>query len=78
MTYKLEPWIIRIVSPVEVVIPDGTRKKYINGSVAAADIFDRHYVVEKIEALGGVIVLKLKEVEVAGSNWVGEEEQGFF
>ena len=78
MTYKLEPWITRIVSPVEVVIPDGTRKKYINGSVAAADIFDRHYVVEKIEALGGEIVLTLKEVEIAGSTWVGEEQQGFF
>ena len=78
MTYKLEPWITRIVSPVEVVILDGTRKKYINGIVAAADIFDRHYVVEKIEALGGVIVLTLKEVEVAESTWVGEEQQGFF
>ena len=78
MTYKLEPWITRIVSPVEVVILDGTRKKYINGNVAAADIFDRHYVVEKIEALGGVIVLTLKEVEVAESTWVGEEQQGFF
>ena len=77
MTYKLEPWITRIVSPVELVIPDGTRKKYINGSAAAADIFDRHYVVEKIEALGGEIVLTLKEVEVAGSTWIGEEQTFF-
>ena len=77
MTYKLEPWITRIVSPVEVVLPDVTRKKYINGSAAGADIFDRHYVVEKIEALGGEIVLTLKEVEVAGSTWIGEEQTFF-
>ena len=78
MTYRLEPWIRKIDSPVIVTLPDGTQKRYISGSAAAEDIFDRHYVVEKIEALGGEIVLTLKEVEVAGSTWVGEEQQGFF
>ena len=78
MTYRLEPWIRKIESMTILALPDGVQKRYISGRAAAADTFDRHYVVEKIEALSGEIVLTVKEVEVAGSTWVGEEQQGFF
>lgn len=78
MTYKLEPWIDKINSIVTVILPDGTQKRYISGSVAAADVFDRHYVVKSLSAVGSEVLIQLEEAEVPATGWIGEEQQGFF
>jgi len=78
MTYRLEPWIDKINSIVTVILPDGTLKRYISGSVAATDIFDKHHVVKSLSAVGGEILIQLEEVEAPSTTWIGEEQQGFF
>ncbi len=78
MTYRLEPWIEKIQSAIMMTLPDGTQKRYISGSVAAADVFDKHYVVKNIVAISGEILIQLEEVDVPSTVWIGEEQQGFF
>ena len=78
MTYKLEPWIEKIKSLTTVILPDGSSRRYINGSIAANDVFDKHYYVSELGAMGGEITLKLKEAEAPATSWIGEEQQSFF
>ena len=78
MTYRLEPWIEKIHSTITITLPNGTQKRYINGSAAAADIFDKHYVVKNVVAISGEILIQLEEVDVPSTGWIGEEQQGFF
>ena len=70
MTYKLEPWIEKIKSIVTVILPDGTQKRYISGSVAVEDIFDQHYVVRTVTAIGSEILIQLVEAEVPATGWI--------
>ena len=78
MTYKLEPWVGKIKSLVTVILPNGEMRRYLNGSVAASDIFDKHYIVTEISAVGGDIILTLQILSMPDNNWIGEEQQGFF
>lgn len=77
MTYKLEPWVGKISSSVIVTFPDGTSRRYVGGGAVVDDVFECHYVVDKIAAVSGEIALILKNVEIAGSNWIGEEQSEF-
>ncbi len=77
MTYRLEPWIAKISALVTVMLPDGTQRRYIDGSVAAYDAFEKHYVVNNISAVGGEIILSMEEVETTNTNWIGEEQTFF-
>lgn len=82
MTYKLEPGLRRIVSPVVIILPDGSRKKYDNGAQVCEDVFVRYYRVDEIRAVNGdgigLIEIKLKTLEApVGSNWIGEEQTLF-
>lgn len=63
ITYKLEPIVSKIVSPVAFILPDGERKEYSSGTEACEDKFDHKYVVERIQALEGSIEIELSEVD---------------
>ncbi len=55
MTYKLEPRLSCIVSPMV----DGERREYSSGVEACEDAFDHSYRVEEIQAVDGVIYIYL-------------------
>lgn len=78
MTYKLEPWVGKINAPITVVFPGGEKLRLENGSAVAKSVFDKHYVVSSIGAEADRIILKLEEIELLSTGWIGEEQQGFF
>lgn len=78
MTYKLNPEIEKIHSPVIIALPDGTISEYDSGSEAAAAVFEKHYVVQSMTAVGDKIELQLSEIRMPDSStWIGEEQTFF-
>ena len=78
MTYKLEPGLNRIISPVVIILPDGEKREYGSGVEACEDSFDHSYRVEEIRAVDGVIEIKLKLATTPdATNWTGEEQTFF-
>lgn len=78
MTYTLPPAIEKIVSSVVLVFPDGARREYEDGKTAVADVFDRTYQVERIQAIEGNVEIVLKERQSPELYWIGEEALSFF
>ena len=61
MTYKLEPGLSRITSPIKLRLPGGKIKEFENGAAACAAVFDHRYVVREIRAVDGTVEITLKE-----------------
>ena len=59
MTYKLDPVVEKIKSPVVLIIGD-KKKSYESGKNAAEDVFDKRYVVESLRSAGEAIEVELK------------------
>ena len=78
MTHKLNPEIWKILSPLVLVFPDGTRQQYPDGHSAVAVVFDHKYVISTMHAVNDFIELKLVEQEAPKMNWSGEEPSTFF
>lgn len=78
MTYKLNPAIKKIVSPVVIVFEDGHRREFSDGKSAASAIFDKHYIVTCIKAINDVVELTITENKGPEINWIGEENISFF
>ena len=81
MTYKLEPGLARITSPIEIIFPDGTRREYVSGVAVTEAVFDKKYQVIEIKAVAGTIQLTLAETNTEPSEpstWIGEEQTSFF
>ena len=74
VTYKLEHGIRRINSPVVILLPDGKRIEYYDGSAAFSDSFEKRYLVKDIRAVENKIEIGLSEVEVVNTSWIGEEQ----
>ena len=72
MTYKLEPGVSRITSPIKLHLPGGEIKEFENGIEACRAVFDHRYVVWEIRAVENVVVVKLEEAEVLNG------EESFF
>ena len=68
MTYKLEPGLSRIVSPLILIFPDGGRMEFENGAAACAAVFDHRYVVREIRAAVDTIEIKVEEMEMPGGE----------
>lgn len=77
MTYRLNPIIEKIQSPVKLILPDRLVREYESGTAASADTFDKNYVISSITAEEGTVVITLSESQTAGSSWVGEEQTFF-
>lgn len=67
MTYRLEPGLSRIVSPVAIHLPDGKRIEYENGTEACEVTFNHKYVVENMRATDNKIEIKLLEADSLNS-----------
>lgn len=63
MTYRLEPIIEKIVSPVVLIFPDGNKKEYKSGAKACEDTFNHKYVAESIRATDNKIDITLSEAD---------------
>ena len=73
MTYKLEPGLGRIMSPILLCFPDGHTASFSSGEEACEIAFDRNYRVTEIWAAGDRIEIRLEEKAVPEINTVGEE-----
>ncbi len=78
MTYRLNPEIGKIESGVVLIYPDGSRKEYSSGMMAADDTYDKRYLITGLKAVDSVIELQLKEQDIPVMNWCGEENVSFF
>ena len=78
MTYKLNPVIRKIASPIMLVFPDGTKQQCESGKAAADAVFDHKYVISTMHAVNDAIELKLVEQEAPIMNWSGESATSFF
>ncbi len=78
MTYKLNPEIRKIISPVVLVFPDGNKQEYDNGEKITEDSFKRKFMVTEIRAVNEKIEVKLTEQEAPNMTWSGEEAVSFF
>ncbi len=63
MTYKLNPIIEKMQSPVRIILPDESVREYESGADAAADTFDNHYNIQSIKSDGNIIEIKAEAVE---------------
>ena len=78
MTYKLNPALKKILSPIVIISPDGMKKEYRNGNELIDAVFDKCYTVKSIEAQESVIQIILEERIIPEMNWYGEEAVSFF
>ena len=77
MTYKLNPSVAKIKSPVVLCFPKGEQRRFASGLDTAEVEFDKHYVISGISADEGTILLELEEADLPRMNWAGEEATFF-
>jgi len=73
LTYKLEPGLARITSPVCLLFPSGEKMEFENGEMACEAVFDKRWRVTEMRAAGDAIEIKLEEMRVPEVNPIGEE-----
>ena len=79
MTYKMNPELRKIRSPVTLIFPDSTEKNFESGSEIVNVVFDKRYVITEITAEDSKIRLELVEQQDKPAiNWCGEETISFF
>ena len=80
MTYKLNPEVKKIQSPVVVKFSNqAAEMTFANGAALADAVFDRYYLIESLAAESGSVVLTLRENDTINAvNWAGEEAVSFF
>ena len=77
MTYKLNPQLKLIKSPVILLI-DGQESSYGSGEELTTLTFEKNYIVDSVGARGDKVVVTLKENDRQFNiNWIGEEEVSF-
>lgn len=78
MTYKLNPEVRKITSPVTLVIGGETRN-YPNGEALTELTFDKRYRITSLSAQGGEVVLNLEEnKQVNDTAWNNDKKVSFF
>lgn len=80
MTYKLNPEVKKIVSPITVRF-DGVDDVLVfaNGIALAEANFEKNYLIESVSARDGTIEITIRENDMVNAlNWVGEEAVSFF
>ena len=78
MTYKLNPNIKMILSPIILVFPEGNRACYPNGKAAKDASFEKPYQIETLKAIEKSIEVTLRERRIEDLTWHGEEAASFF
>ena len=78
MTYKLNPSLEKIQSPVILILPDGERREYIDGAAVTEDVFNKMLLIDSLRAVGNTVEIKLAEPKVETTTWIGEEQTFFW
>ena len=73
MTYRLEPGLARITSPIILLFPDHTTRRFSSGDDVCKAVFDRKWRVVEITTGDGEIELLVEEMTVPEINALGEE-----
>ena len=73
MTYKLEPGLGRIMSPILLRFPDGHTAFFSSGVEVCRAVYDRKYRVVEMKAVENMVEIKLELTAVPEINAVGEE-----
>lgn len=73
MTYKIEPGLGRITSPITLLFPDGAKKEYKGGKELCETAFNRKYRVVEMRAVENAVEIKLEPMTTPIINPVGEE-----
>lgn len=78
MTYKLNPNLAKIESPVILII-DGIEHRCENGEAVTKLTFERNYLVDKITARDNLVVITLKlNGNINTVYWDSEEAVSLF
>lgn len=80
MTYKLNPEVKKITSPI-IIKFDGSEEvlSYEDGAALAEADFEKNYLIDSVSAKDSSIEITLRENDkVNVVNWVGEEAVSFF
>lgn len=49
MTYKINPEVEKILSPIKLVLENGESQMFENGKQLAKAVFDKHYNIQSYE-----------------------------
>ena len=49
MTYKINPEVEKILSPIKLVLENGESQMFENGKQLAQAVFDKHYNIQSYE-----------------------------
>lgn len=80
MTYKLNPEVKKITSPITIKF-DGSDSvlNFANGVALAEADFDKNYLIDSISAKDNSIEITIRENDMVNVvNWIGEEAVSFF
>ena len=69
MTYKIDPIVELISSPVTLVMPNGDKKRFTSGKSASIAVFNQRYIIDNITAVDNVVIISVVEVSAP----VGED-----
>ena len=69
MTYKLEPGLARITSPVFLLFPSGEKMEFENGEKACETVFDKRWKVTEMRAVNDEIEITLREPDIPDSTF---------
>ena len=73
MTYKLNPELQKILSPVLLIFPNDATARYSSGQELVDAVFDHPYQVKSLRAKEATVVIELVERVGAVVNPIGEE-----
>lgn len=73
MTYKLEPGLARITSPIHLLLPDHTTRRFSSGDELTGMAFDKRYRVVEMRAVDNTVEIRVEEAVVPELNPIGEE-----
>lgn len=73
MTYRMNPELAVIESPVVLVFPDGRRESFADGAAVAESKFTDRYRIKRLVAVDNTVEIQLMTITVAAVNPIGEE-----
>lgn len=78
LTYRLEPFVSKIVNPVVCVTENGDFE-FENGRQASQYQFDEKYLIESVKIHNNKVVLKLViNDSINDTSWTDDENISFF
>ena len=80
MTYKLNPYVKKITSPIKIKFDVSEEVMNFADGVALAEAdFEKNYLIDSVSAKDSSIEITLRENDMINVvNWVGEEAVSFF